>query len=748
MAETNTTYIPVISPTGEKWEVPESELQDSLDKGFKVDKPKTKIEQFAEDHPAITAATTYLSKATELGGANPLAPIIQTGIAAAVSGKSWDEAKKGIKEIDEQSPRAALAGEITGTVAAALAPSPFGKVGAVGRLASILGRGGVGGKVLSSALTHGVAGAADAALMETGTQFTSLAMGDEDITAERVLGSLGSIAGSTALGAGLGGVLGGAGRAGLEGGKIGFAATYSKATDLLKKAPAQAVKDSLLKRARLDEEKLILKNAFGLSDREIKAIAKADKDAIIKEVFDSGYLPSSPEAIRTARRKSAAEIDKLQAQIREIEEKHIKSLKIEDLRHQTMEASALGIDKTESPAEIVADALSALRNQGKRQDMFLALNYNNKFKEVKDVPELMKFADRLMAEESLVLQNAGVKLRDSVYEALPGDLGAQYKALVAKSKLTSDVHKMLGGALNYQNGKAGGEEIIEWLQALQKTPLALSVDLFTGGLPLATIFSIVPQVINKLKDTPRGSVFLAKMQRKLSGEADKNALDIVTSIDVATKLKPVKDAVGHVPTVTRKLVNEFVRQSVMLDNTNKEIKDGRAAAVFSQTDPKLAAAISIKQAEDAQYLKQLRDNALTTDDAHKFVKTSKTLRAPQEAIRKLKDGVLEPTLADILNNRRPELKKQITNQAITSVAELAEKGEAPQYDTRIQLSIISDVTFDKTMDPKYIALAQKTWASIRAKQDEAAQSVPPSMPSPPSRKARDLRTGAERLEED
>jgi hypothetical protein len=206
MAESEKTY-EVVSPDGRRGTVPASKIQDAYDLGYR---PETEDERRQRKAQAYGDQSGLAAGAGALRGAT-------LGISDAALTTFADDPKAAAQKLAalrEYSPVASTLGEVGGAVASSLllpSASPAGLVGKVGqavekRAATALGEAGVesiGRKLAATALSKGAGSAVEGAFYGAGNLLTEQALGDEELTAEKVIANVG-------LGAVLGGALGGA----------------------------------------------------------------------------------------------------------------------------------------------------------------------------------------------------------------------------------------------------------------------------------------------------------------------------------------------------------------------------------------------------------------------------------------------------------------------------------------------------------------------------------------------------------
>lgn len=241
----------VVAPDGTTGTIDASELEAALRQGF-----KQPVEQFAPDI------------VSETGNA------IGTGVLGAVSGATAGlsdialskdaTTRQFVRAQKEQNPTANLVGEIAGSLV-----SPLNEVGSVvegAKAATAAGR--LGQKV--------VGGVAVGSLYGAGNAVSDAALGDTQLTAEKLASSIG-------LGALLGGLGGGVGGAIEE----GAAKVLPKLATVIK--GGQSTLDDVADHATL--------KAFRNTAKELRKYSDADIEDAVNVVRERGHLKLSPEAI-------------------------------------------------------------------------------------------------------------------------------------------------------------------------------------------------------------------------------------------------------------------------------------------------------------------------------------------------------------------------------------------------------------------------------------------------------------------
>lgn len=140
---------------------------------------------------------------------------------------------------------------------------------------------------------------------------------------------------------------------------------------------------------------------------------------------------------------------------------------------------------------------------------------------------------------------------------------------------------------------------------------------------------------------------------------------------------------------------------------------------------------------------------VSPSDAASFVRTEMALSNPIAELEKMKDGYINPELAEVLLERRPAIREQIITETLMELASMAQSGRQPSYSSRIQASIVTGVPLDSSMEPEFIASVQTVWSQVNAP-PEASQAPGASSPSThrQRQRAQSEKTFSESLEDE
>jgi hypothetical protein len=198
----------VVSPQGVAGTVPASKLADAYARGYKPDTlegfRRRQVRKIASGETGKAAGIGALSGAT-FGLSN---------LAAKYAAEDPEKYAEYLKALREENPVATTLGEVGGAVATSVLAPAMSPAGMVSRVGSAAERGvaaaitregatGLGRRLAQTALSKGAGSAAEGAFYGAGQLVTEAALGDEELTAERLIGHMG-------MGALLGGAFTGA----------------------------------------------------------------------------------------------------------------------------------------------------------------------------------------------------------------------------------------------------------------------------------------------------------------------------------------------------------------------------------------------------------------------------------------------------------------------------------------------------------------------------------------------------------
>jgi hypothetical protein len=192
--------VPVISPEGLPGTVPAEKAAEALRQGYRLESARETQLREAAERPGTAFAA----------GAGRGATFGLSDLALTGTGLVKPETLETLKEAN---PNASVAGEVVGTAASLLVPGG-GAVGAVGKVGSLAERGvarALGEGLASRLASKAVGGAVEGGFYGMSSALSESALGDSELSAEKLLSGAGI---GAVLGGGLG-VLGGAASEGL-----------------------------------------------------------------------------------------------------------------------------------------------------------------------------------------------------------------------------------------------------------------------------------------------------------------------------------------------------------------------------------------------------------------------------------------------------------------------------------------------------------------------------------------------------
>lgn len=269
--------VALVGPDGAQYTVDESELDAALRQGFKM--PTAPLESQAQ-----TTGEKLLeagAEATDIAGTTAASGLsgLTAGLSDVALAKSSPEARQVVEAQREAHPVANVVGQLAGAVA-----SPVGEVANLVRAplmgASALGR--VGARAAGDA--------AAGLLFGAGNAMSEAALGDTELTAEKLL-----------VGAGLGGLLGGVG-----GGVVGaIGEGASAAMPGIRKLASRATTalDDIANDATISSTRAQQNVINKIGDERLPQVARV--------LRDRGHLQMSPEAIAESVAKDREQVGKL-----------------------------------------------------------------------------------------------------------------------------------------------------------------------------------------------------------------------------------------------------------------------------------------------------------------------------------------------------------------------------------------------------------------------------------------------------
>jgi len=191
--------IPVISPEGEPYLIPSSKLSEAKKAGWRLDTPEEAKSR--EEEKFYTSPVAQVS-----AGAKAVGRGLSFGLSDVAS-QALGEDQESIRKLEEYNPGITTAGEIAGSVGG-LAATGLGGIAAkgAGKLFAAKGVETLGKTALMGATKTGAAGVAEGTAIAAGQLVSEAAIGEDDLTTDRIFGHL--VSGAT-IGGLTGGLLGG-----------------------------------------------------------------------------------------------------------------------------------------------------------------------------------------------------------------------------------------------------------------------------------------------------------------------------------------------------------------------------------------------------------------------------------------------------------------------------------------------------------------------------------------------------------
>jgi hypothetical protein len=160
--------------------------------------------------------------------------------------------------------------------------------------------------------------------------------------------------------------------------------------------------------------------------------------------------------------------------------------------------------------------------------------------------------------------------------------------------------------------------------------------------------------------------------------------------------------------------------------------------------PNVARAVTAKATGDIDYLsRQLPSTGAAATPAQQkaiqpsssesasFVRKARAIENPQSAVFDMKNGRLSSEAVAALRERRPMLLSKIIEEAEQVYAELIRAGKVPDRQARLQLETLTGRPADAASNPLVVSVVQQAYA-----EQAAAMAAPPlATPSTPSKRA-------------
>lgn len=786
----------MVNRHGERVAVPLASLDQALEQGYQYEAPDA-VRQYdlAQDARSLGGKVKTAGEALARGATVGLSDV-------ALTTALGDDYRAAALARQQENPALSTAGEVAGAVAPILASGGTGlasrgvtALGAPARGVAALGRGGEAlaaaalrragatgatalGRVGTKALTMAAGGAVEGAAYGVGKEISDAALGDTEITAEKILAG----AEDGALFGGLGGgILGGAGAAvGEAGKKIVGAMTGGKSL-------AQAAKTFAEKRAvkavtgnykkAYDEITRFGKNperierlGRKLIDREInvddlgEAIAglgAATDDAaarmstVAKELDAAGVKADARKLVERwdeqVKKLRDVDLDDYQKVAAELEKK------IAPLRRRVEGAADKGVFNVtrDEAGKRVRTAATGQKEIGfsdfwkLRQQFDKTVKWNQKAQTVSadELREMRRIFDDTLTE---AVDGAD----DGLRAAAAGGDDAARRALESGETLTGRWKVAKEDYHDFITLKDAADELAI---AREKNRFVSPSDYGTGGLfgvgamqaliasggsalpslLLSTAIGAGASVAHKFV-RERGSAMIARAAERMA----KVDGQLLRSARVIAGIEKAKRVVTPAVLGVDKLQERFDKLSSDVQTLTSQPPKlaTRLAKMTGELDaeqPELGMAIRQRAVEDYHYLaseipqpigrasQTLTPQAIkyrySPPDMKRWLAKAEALDKPMTVVRKLERGTIDREGLATLKARRPELFQDLRIRVASACAEREDELDPP---TRVLLSLVFDITADPTMDP----------AAIRDMQ--ASTVAPPNAeqrPGPPPR---------------
>ena len=744
-------------------------------------------------------ANPTLSTAAELGGA--IAPVFFTGGLGAAGeagavARAGEAAAAGGERMLTSGAETALAragegglaraGEALGADVASVAPTlgetaarggigayaPTNLVSRVGESAASAARGIVGegattlgGKVLQRAVPMAAQGAAEGAFYGAGQAVSDAALGDEDLTAEKLLaGTAGGALGGLALGGGLGAL-----------GAVG--------SDLAEKASFAFGSESSLRDwlQQFRDERVI--KAVGASKADITALSgitrsgeKAEQRiAEIGDTITSYKMPdgkplfsigSTTEQIAKKTREAAREVG---AQLGELRDKVAKTINegdvvapiaadfLQNAKTQIIEPLQRSLsDQSNRTARALARELAPLQRAAEAGTLtFEDLTRLRQSWDAQLHPPKGSGGLNVAKPTDAPLNSLTRSLEDTIERATDAavkasgqvELDGQYQILKRQFRDLRDANKM---AENWTARDLGNRLASPTDYATGLGGAAMALAHGAGGLGSIVTGLVASQVHHAVRE--RGSVVAAAVADKI---LKLNAIShAVSAVD-----QRIEAGLGKLLSAGKVAGLKSVAEMPWLDKPAKEPHDEferltRAAtqlqsnptanaaaasqrvAAIAPAAPLVASALANAHGAAVQALAKRipptppsativpRAGHVANDVARATFLRSARGADPSKVLSDAQEGRLSTDSIGVMREVTPKLHAQIVSSAVQRYAQLVEAGKDLPYERRLQLAKLVGHPVDDTQTPQFIATIQELHAERNGAVKQAEQSSP------------------------
>lgn len=727
--------VPVRAPDGTVGTVAASDVAQMLDAGGEVVSPEELHRAELEDkYGGLSGAAAAGGIGLARGATFGLSDLVATGLGG-------DRVRETLAGYKEANPGASLAGEVVG----AIAPVAFsGGTGAVAKgaqaagtvtrgaaalgglaeraTARLVGEGAetLAGRVLQRALPVAAQGAVEGALYETGMQLSEDALGDHEVTAEKLLAA-----------AKKGALFGGAAGAGL--GTVGevLGTGVRSLSDYASRKLAEDGGLQKVLRGMAEEQAL---RATGAKMADLKKLGKtaaevqAEARGIGRTILDEGIVTASDnlEAISGKVLKRAEEVgQELGATVKRLDQAEARfstrdfALRVREEvldpllslpgreadanevvnymqsfygkagkvpEFETVSAFRKDLDRRlkpvfNKPQEAAHDSLVKVRGiledeftkAGDRAASELGETFSQKYQALKATyADLAKVRDITTRETVRDLANRAVSLTDTLAAGFGlSTMGPKGLLLAGANKLVRERSNQVAADLL---NRVSSVEAVRRLSAKVDGQLATGVrGAFEAGERAATtgaVYGLLPA-----QDSTKAKILAV---RQLAGNPAQMA------DRVARLVEPVQ---GEAPKTASALAMKATQAVAFLAQKAPAPKIGQSLIPQHQT-PRFADA---EVARFARYLKAIEDPASVLEDA-------KDLKLSRESVEAVKAVY-------------PRLFEQMQRDVMTEIGRLEARGELKDrlpWEKRKQLSVLLGVPADETLTPEFIKAMQET----------------------------------------
>jgi hypothetical protein len=352
------------------------------------------------------------------------------------------------------------------------------------------------------------------------------------------------------------------------------------------------------------------------------------------------------------------------------------------------------------------------------------------------------WALRQRVDQDVTTWEAKQDARADAYRAFRNVLKDQIERQAARTHLASDFAKANQGVHDWlaiekvSRGRAGqiaGNRTIGLTDTIVGSTGA-SVGAALGGGVGGGLGMLTATAGNKLLRSAAGDRLMSTLANRYS-----NWRTVVKATDDAAiaLAKRSHSAVAAVPVKQRtigfalRMASEYDRQrqevlrrqadrELMVSQLERETGDLRTVA------PELTTAIVSASGRAQAYLASTlpatpslgglpsRVHKLEPPESEQaaWLRVANLVRQPGQLAERVKEGKLTPAEVKGVATSYPSLYEAIRSQVVTDAADAAERGRLPDYQRRIQLSILTGMPLEPTMKPEVIAAYQELHASM------------------------------------